>query len=257
MAALSQGRLSVDPEQHVAEFAGTPLRLTAIEFGMLRAFLTRPTLVFSRDQIMSAAYQLKIPGVGSHHRQPHPQYPRQAVRREFATMSLKPFMVSASSSGDASRRHDAPHTREMAAIGRAGHFYRACRCGDAAFGRTVLLSPHLTDNAIRHNAKRVRLEAVQDNGSIKMTVSNDGDPISEPNREKIFDAFFTTRRDTGGTGMGLSIVQAVMTSHGGSIRLLPSDQGAAFELQFPAAKHSVSSEVATGSRQKTRQTKAG
>jgi signal transduction histidine kinase len=34
--------------------------------------------------------------------------------------------------------------------------------------------------------------------------------------------------------MGLSIVQAVMTSHGGSIRLLPSDQGAAFELQFPA-----------------------
>ena len=68
-----------------------------------------------------------------------------------------------------------------------------------------------------------------------MTVSNDADPISEPNREKIFDAFFTTRRDTGGTGMGLAIVQAVMTSHGGSIRLLRSDKGVAFELQFPAA----------------------
>jgi hypothetical protein len=26
-----------------------------------------------------------------------------------------------------------------------------------------------------------------------------------------------------------------MTSHGGSIRLLPTEQGAAFELQFPAA----------------------
>ena len=60
MAALSQGRLSVDAEQHIAEFAGTPLRLTAIEFGILRAFLTRPTLVFSREQIMSAAYQLNI-----------------------------------------------------------------------------------------------------------------------------------------------------------------------------------------------------
>jgi len=58
-AALSQGRLSIDPEQHIAEFAGTPLRLTAIELGILRAFLTRPTLVFSRDQIMSA-YQLNI-----------------------------------------------------------------------------------------------------------------------------------------------------------------------------------------------------
>ena len=54
------GLLSVDPAQHVAEFAGTPLRLTAIEFGILRAFLTRPTVVFSRDQIMNAAYQLNI-----------------------------------------------------------------------------------------------------------------------------------------------------------------------------------------------------
>jgi two-component system OmpR family response regulator len=58
--ALSQGRLSVDPEQHVAEFAGAPLRLTAIEFGILRAFLTRPAVVFSREQIMNAAYQLNI-----------------------------------------------------------------------------------------------------------------------------------------------------------------------------------------------------
>jgi len=77
------------------------------------------------------------------------------------------------------------------------------------------------DNAIRHNARNVRLEAVADGATVNMTVSNDGDPISGPNRDKIFDAFFTTRRDTGGTGMGLAIVQAVMTSHGGSIRLLP------------------------------------
>ncbi len=59
-APLAQGQLSVDPEQHVAAFAGTPLRLTAIEFGILRAFLTRPSAVFSREQIMAAAYQLNI-----------------------------------------------------------------------------------------------------------------------------------------------------------------------------------------------------
>jgi two-component system, OmpR family, sensor histidine kinase CreC len=94
---------------------------------------------------------------------------------------------------------------------------------------------HLTDNAIRHNAKNVRLEAVDETATVKMMVSNDGDPISEANREKIFDAFFTTRRDTGGTGMGLAIVEAVMTSHGGTIRLLPTEKGVAFELQFPAA----------------------
>jgi signal transduction histidine kinase len=101
--------------------------------------------------------------------------------------------------------------------------------------KALIVLSHLTDNAMRHNARSMRLEASGGDATIKLTVSNDGDPISEPNREKIFDAFFTTRRDTGGTGMGLAIVKAVMTSHGGSIRLLPADRGAAFELEFPAA----------------------
>ena len=59
-AVLVQGGLLIDPEQHVASFAGTPLKLTAIEFGILRAFLTRPTSVFNREQLMRAAYQLNI-----------------------------------------------------------------------------------------------------------------------------------------------------------------------------------------------------
>jgi two-component system sensor histidine kinase CreC len=111
-------------------------------------------------------------------------------------------------------------------------------CLDRAIGmsceKALIVLSHLTDNAVRHNAKNFTLEASPDRASITMTVSNDGDSISEANRDRIFDAFFTTRRDTGGTGMGLSIVKAVMTSHGGSIKLLPTDRGARFELQFPA-----------------------
>jgi two-component system OmpR family response regulator len=59
-AVLVQGQLSIDPTQHTADFCGQRLRLTAIEFGILRALLGRPTALFSREQIMAAAYQFNI-----------------------------------------------------------------------------------------------------------------------------------------------------------------------------------------------------
>jgi two-component system, OmpR family, sensor histidine kinase CreC len=73
-----------------------------------------------------------------------------------------------------------------------------------------------------------------EDAGIRIEVENDGDPISMQNRDRIFDAFFTTRRDSGGTGMGLAIVHSIMASHGGSIALLPATGGVAFELRFPA-----------------------
>lgn len=54
------------------------------------------------------------------------------------------------------------------------------------------------------------------------------------NRDRIFDVFFTTRRESGGTGMGLGIVRSLLRAHGGSIRLAPSDAGTAFEITLPA-----------------------
>jgi two-component system OmpR family response regulator len=59
-AELTHGRLRLDPEQHAAYFADTPLALTALEFGIVRTLLGRPAVVFNREQIMSAAYQLNI-----------------------------------------------------------------------------------------------------------------------------------------------------------------------------------------------------
>jgi signal transduction histidine kinase len=114
--------------------------------------------------------------------------------------------------------------------------------GIAMSGETALIVlTHLADNALRHNARRIHIEARTDAEDVVLTVANDGDPISPHNRERIFDAFFTTRRDSGGTGMGLAIVRAIMTSHGGSIMLLPAESGVGFTLHFLAAPPGLAS----------------
>ena len=108
------------------------------------------------------------------------------------------------------------------------------RCVELS-GETLLIAlTHLADNAVRHGARTIRLTAEEHGDQLILRVSNDGHPISAGNRERIFDAFFTTRRDSGGTGMGLAIVRAIMTSHGGAIDLLPDTTEVSFALRMPA-----------------------
>ncbi|MGL4489760.1 MAG: response regulator transcription factor [Rhizobiaceae bacterium] len=53
---LAHGALQLDTLSHVAEFAGEKLDLTALEFGILKAFLGQKQRAFTRDQIIDAAY---------------------------------------------------------------------------------------------------------------------------------------------------------------------------------------------------------
>lgn len=92
---------------------------------------------------------------------------------------------------------------------------------------------HLADNAERHGAARLTLSAATENGVLRIVARDDGRGVSPGNREKIFDSFFTTRRDCGGTGMGLAIVRAMLGAHGGTIELLGSGEGAAFAITLP------------------------
>ncbi|HXO73255.1 MAG TPA: response regulator transcription factor, partial [Bradyrhizobium sp.] len=57
---LARGGLTLDLLQHAAQFAGSDITLTAMEFGILKALLSRPSVVFNREQIMTAAYQMNI-----------------------------------------------------------------------------------------------------------------------------------------------------------------------------------------------------
>ncbi len=94
---------------------------------------------------------------------------------------------------------------------------------------------HLADNALQHGAARLAIDVSRDSGSLRFDIRDDGPGISPNNRAQVFDSFFTTRRDSGGTGMGLAIVQAMLTAHGGSIRLVESERGAHFAVTLPVA----------------------
>lgn len=54
------GKLALDVSRHTADFDGTELNLTAIEFAIMRGFLARPTFVFTREQIINMAYSHNI-----------------------------------------------------------------------------------------------------------------------------------------------------------------------------------------------------
>lgn len=90
---------------------------------------------------------------------------------------------------------------------------------------------HLADNAARHGAKVLSIICRRADGMLWVTVQDDGAGISSANREKIFTNFFTTRRDSGGTGMGLPIVRAMLESHGGGIKLA-DDEGESVSARF-------------------------
>src|SRR3569833_970156 len=55
-AAMAHGQVRLDASKHAVWFGEAPITLTALEFEILAAFMARPEVVFSRDQIMEAAY---------------------------------------------------------------------------------------------------------------------------------------------------------------------------------------------------------
>lgn len=92
--------------------------------------------------------------------------------------------------------------------------------------RTVLTQ--LVRNAAEHGATEVTLMAADG----RLAITDNGPGISAGNRDRIFDPFFTTRRDTGGTGMGLSIVRSLVQARGGRITLADESGSATFVIEF-------------------------
>jgi signal transduction histidine kinase len=82
---------------------------------------------------------------------------------------------------------------------------------------------NLVDNAVRAAHSTVRLTAGEYDGKAVVTVEDDGDGIPEADRVRVFERFVrldTSRaRASGGSGLGLSIVQEIVKAHHGTVTL--------------------------------------
>jgi CheY-like chemotaxis protein/anti-sigma regulatory factor (Ser/Thr protein kinase) len=86
----------------------------------------------------------------------------------------------------------------------------------------------------RHQALSITSAFLEDNNTLQIEVKDQGKGISRENRNRIMDPFFTTRRETGGTGLGLSTSLNTVRNHGGTIKMDSREgEGSGFRIVLP------------------------
>ena len=76
----------------------------------------------------------------------------------------------------------------------------------------------------------------QEGGDVLVSVGDTGCGIPPELRERIFDAFFTTKPAGEGTGLGLEIVRKIIEKHGGRIAVESEvGRGSTFTVSLPVA----------------------
>jgi C4-dicarboxylate-specific signal transduction histidine kinase len=87
-------------------------------------------------------------------------------------------------------------------------------------------------NAMPSTGELIISTSLVDKGEMKVSVTDSGPGIDEEFAERIFDAFFTTKRE--GMGMGLSICRSILNAHGGRIWMQPrAEGGTIFSFSLP------------------------
>ena len=103
--------------------------------------------------------------------------------------------------------------------------------------RQVLLN--LLDNAIKYGpaGQTVCVSLAVTGSSARVTVTDEGPGVPAREREAIWTPFFRGQaagaQGAGGSGIGLAIVKDLVAQMSGRIAIVPSDRGAAFQVELP------------------------
>ncbi|MGC2617772.1 MAG: ATP-binding protein [Acidobacteriaceae bacterium] len=120
----------------------------------------------------------------------------------------------------------------------------------ASHGEMRQVLSNLLANAIDATPPHGRIEVRVQGGrdwsrggveGVRVTVADSGCGISKENLARIFDAFFTTKDDGTGTGLGLWVTQKILQKHNATIRVRSSvaagRSGTVMRMFVPATPH--------------------
>ena len=125
--------------------------------------------------------------------------------------------------------------------------------GAQVYGDETLLAValhNLIANAVQYSPEgtRVGIGVSNTDGIVEIAVTDQGVGIQEVELDRVFERFFRSdparSRNTGGSGLGLSIVKHVVQNHGGDIRVWSQPgSGSTFTIRLPEASHATATSL--------------
>jgi signal transduction histidine kinase/predicted metal-dependent HD superfamily phosphohydrolase len=79
----------------------------------------------------------------------------------------------------------------------------------------------------------VEISCTSDGQTAEVLIRDNGIGIAENDRARVFLPFYTTRAAGKGVGLGLSISHQIVSAYGGTIELMPGQEGTAFRMVIP------------------------
>jgi signal transduction histidine kinase len=141
------------------------------------------------------------------------------------------------------------------ALERWGNIPRRWRLGEVAEAtvrgdsdRLVAALDALLENAVAHTAPgdTIEVSVHLEDANVVLAVTDSGSGVPPTELDRIFRRFTRAqpyrKREAGGFGLGLAIVQAIAEAHHGSVRVhSASGQGSTFEMVIPAIPNALAS----------------
>ena len=109
--------------------------------------------------------------------------------------------------------------------------------GDATQIQQVVMNLAMNARAAMPNGGKLRIQACCAEGQVSLTVSDTGCGMTPELQSRIFEPYFTTRGESGGTGLGLAMVAGILRRHGAQVSVESSvEKGSSFRITFPCRK---------------------